>query len=104
MNVDYTQAEPSQWWYLIKSYCDRTDPAKRFTKTIKCGELYFWMAEMSGAFEISELENLAHEAIEKATKVKRRKNNLPQLDTAEDSNLLIRDFCFDRIKRIVELS
>jgi len=101
INVDYTKAEPSQWWHLLVSYCGRTDLAKQFPKSIKCGELYFWMAEVSGCFDELELRNLASSAIEKAKKVKRRNKILPPLKTA-DSNIMIRDYCFERIEKYVE--
>ncbi len=97
VTVDYSTAEPTQWWHLIKSYCDRTDPKKFFSKNIKCGELYIWMAEVSGALEKSELENLTKEALAMTKKVNRRNKKLSPLKISAESNKKIRDCCFDRI-------
>ena len=30
IEVDFSKAKPTQWWHLIKSYCDRTDLKKLF--------------------------------------------------------------------------
>lgn len=101
-NVDYTKNEPSQWWHLLISYCERTELAKQFPKSVKCGGLYFWMAEVSGCFEESELKDLKSRAIEKAKKINRRNKTLSLLRPTKESNLLIRDFCFEKINKAVE--
>ena len=41
------------------SYCDSRKPEQVFSKQIVCGELLFWMAEVSGAIPESELMELA---------------------------------------------
>nr|WP_320024118.1 hypothetical protein [uncultured Acetobacterium sp.] len=101
VEVDYTKAKPSQWWHLIESYCNRTASNIEFSKTIKCGELYFWMAEVSGCFSEEELMQLKDKALESAIKFNRRNKKLPPMKTAS-SNLLMRDVCFDRLKRCIE--
>lgn len=99
IEVDYTKASPNQWWHLIKSWCDRREPNQTFSKSIKCGELYFWMAEVSGEFQEDELKQLAERALTIARE-HTLKGKMP-LRTVE-SNLIIRDYCFDRIKVAVE--
>lgn len=34
IKIDYREAEPNQWWHLIKSYCDNTEPDVKFTRRI----------------------------------------------------------------------
>ena len=74
--VDYTKAEPNQWWHLIESWCNRSTPKHVFRRSIRCGELYFWMAEVSGAFTKEELKNLKEEALSIA-KANTSNNKLP---------------------------
>lgn len=97
IEVDFSKAKPTQWWHLIKSYCDRTDLKKTFPRSITCGEMYIWMAEVSGAFENKELEDLAKRALDMATKVNRKNKNLPPLKISAKGNKMIRDYCYDRI-------
>ena len=97
--VDYTAASPSQGWHLIESWCNRSKPNHTFSRRIRCGELYFWMAEVSGAFTREELESLKEKAI-KIAKANTPDGKLP-LKTAK-SNIEIRNYCFDRIVEAVE--
>lgn len=60
--VDYKQNSPSQYWHLM-NYCDERDPEKNFPESIVCGELIFWMAEVSGAFPKTKLKELANRII-----------------------------------------
>lgn len=99
IEVDYKKASPNQWWHLIRSWCDRSAPSLTFGKSIKCGELYFWMAEVSGAFSECELKSLSEGALKIARKS--TKDNRMPLRTVE-SNIFIRNYCFDRIKNVVE--
>ena len=48
---------PSQYWHLV-NYCDMVDGEKTFGRNVVCGELIFWMAEVSGAVSKEELEDL----------------------------------------------
>jgi len=99
IEVDYTKASPNQWWHLIKSWCDRSNPKLTFRRSIRCGELYFWMAEVSGVFQEDELRELADQAL-RVARENTSDGKMP-LRTVE-SNLIIRDYCFDRIKIAVE--
>lgn len=91
LEVDYSKAMPTQWWHLIKSYCDRSDPQKNFTKQVQCGELLLWMAEAAQCVDPVELDRLVDEIIE---------HNIER----KYANRLIRDVCFDRIVAKVESS
>ena len=43
--VDYLKNKPSQYWHLM-SYCETKKENDLFTKSVVCGELIFWMAEV----------------------------------------------------------
>ena len=58
VEIDFRKNLPSQHWHLM-SYCDSRKPEQVFSKQIVCGELLFWMAEVSGAIPESELMELA---------------------------------------------
>ena len=103
MEVDYKKAKPTQWWHLIKSYCDNEKPDKNFPYSIRCGELYFWMAEVSGALTDKQLRELKEEAIGACIQVKRRNDKLPPLRTSK-GNVIIRKACYNEIKKIIENS
>lgn len=63
ITVDYTKAEPTQYWHLIEEYCPSVDKDKSFNKSIVCGELIFWMAEVSKAVPNKQLEELLNRII-----------------------------------------
>ena len=63
--VDYTNYSPSQYWHLM-SYCNSDNGDKSFSKSIVCGELILWMAEVSGAVETVDLDKLVNQIIESA--------------------------------------
>lgn len=65
MKVDYRDNSPSQYWHLM-TYCNSRSVDKPFSKSIVCGELIFWMAEVSGAVEKEQLERLADQIISSA--------------------------------------
>ncbi len=51
---------PSQWWHLM-NYCQMKEENHEENKSYRytpCGELVFWMAEVSGAVTESELKTL----------------------------------------------
>ena len=56
--VDYTKAEPTQYWHLMEEYVPSVPEDKIFSKSIVCGELIFWMAEVSKAVPKEKLEEL----------------------------------------------
>ena len=47
---------PTQYWHLIESWSKRRKDDAQFNKRIQCGELIFWMAEVSNAVDYDELE------------------------------------------------
>ena len=61
--MNYLEAKPTQWWHLIECYCAQSDPLKPFPYSVRCGELYFWMAEVSGSFSQEELLKLKDQAM-----------------------------------------
>lgn len=63
--VDYEKNSPSQYWHLM-TYCNSRDNKNPFTKNIVCGELLFWMAEVSGAVDEFMLTTLADQIIDSA--------------------------------------
>lgn len=81
---------PSQYWHLIHSWCRRSKEQAKFNKRIQCGELIFWMAEVSNAVEPNILNQLADDII----------NNY--LKNRREGNRYIQSICFDNIVRIVE--
>ena len=56
--VDYTKAKPTQYWHLMEEYVPSVAEDKTFSKSIVCGELIFWMAEVSGAVPTEMLKKL----------------------------------------------
>ena len=56
--VDYTKAEPTQYWHLTEEYIPSVPEDKVFSRSIVCGELIFWMAEVSNAVPEEKLEEL----------------------------------------------
>lgn len=79
---------PTQYWHLM-NYCSMVDENKTFSKSIVCGELIFWMAEVSNAVPKQELESLLNEIL--AGDIKDR----------EKWNKRIQKVCFDRIRNVV---
>ena len=55
--------DPSQYWHLIYSWCDRSGDEASFNKRIQCGELIFWMAESSGAVSKDKLNELCDQIL-----------------------------------------
>ena len=86
MDVDYKMGLPKQGWHFIRSYLDRTQPEKARIENVVCGELIYWLAEVSNALTEEELDDLAIEV----RSLDRRK-----------ANSLIKDRCFSRIVGIV---
>ncbi len=95
--VDYTQNLPSQYWHLM-NYCNNSDPNKSFTKSIVCGELIFWMAEVSHAVDANDLMNLAKQIM---NSVKYKNDKTPVFNRVK-WNKEIQILCFDRIQNLVE--
>jgi metal-sulfur cluster biosynthetic enzyme len=95
--VDYKKNSPSQFWHLM-TYCDSRDGKKTFSKSIVCGELIFWMAEVSGAVDEFMLETLAARIIYSADLSKCK-------TTAFDRkywNNQIRQTCFNNLELLIK--
>ncbi len=95
--VDYTKAEPTQYWHLIEEYCPSVDKDKSFSKSIVCGELIFWMAEVSKAVPNSKLEKLLERIIADGNK-----DTAPPKYDRIKWNKEIQNLCFDAIVDRVE--
>ena len=95
LEVDYTQNKPSQYWHLM-TYCDSRDGGKIFSKSIVCGELIFWMAEVSGTVEKEDLERLANQIIGSA---EHSIGNRPVYARIR-WNREIQKLCFDKITAV----
>ena len=59
MEVDFQKNQPSQYWHLM-SYCDTKKEDDLFTKSVVCGELIFWMAEVLDCVPKEHRENLVN--------------------------------------------
>lgn len=95
--VDYSLAEPTQYWHLIEEYCPSVDPDKTFSKSIVCGELIFWMAEVSGSVPQDKLAALLDKIIES-----RDDSTSPPIYDRKKWNKEIQNLCFDVIRKTVE--
>lgn len=97
LTVDYTKAEPVQHWHLIEEYCPSVDRDKSFNRSVVCGELIFWMAEVSKAVPYNKLEGLLERIIADGDD----SSTPPKYDRIK-WNKEIQNFCFDAIANIVE--
>ncbi len=107
LEVTYEKALPTQWWHLIRSYCDRSEDTALFTRRIRCGELYIWMAEVLDCVDKDELNSLVDRIIESRTPVRRRQTagqipKPPYVYQRAKWNREIIALCFDRIAGKVE--
>ncbi len=85
-NID----NPTQYWHLIESWSKRSPEDAPFTRTIQCGELIFWMAEVSQAVEYDELVDLKNLIINK------------YIHKRAEGNRKIQEVCFEKIANLVE--
>lgn len=86
---------PSQWWHLMQyvlKYYESGKENNTFNANVACGELIFWMAEVSGAFDEKELIDLKDSIISECEKGVGKKNKK------------IKAYCWERIKNKVESS
>ena len=93
--VDYRMASPTQWWHLM-IYCQSRKPSQPFTRTIVCGELIFWMAEVSGYVAEDELAALVDEIASDENYLHTRKYDRKKW------NRRIQEVCFEAIEAYVE--
>lgn len=94
--VDYRIALPHQWWHLM-TYCRQRDPNQAFTRSIVCGELIFWMGEVSGLVSANKLNALVDDIIDDGNKT--------GTTVAYDRrkwNKAIQETCFTSIEKYVE--
>ncbi len=78
-------ADPSQYWHLISSWLDRRPDDAPFNKRIQCGELLFWMAEVSEALNPADLIDLRDRILKE------------YVNNRREGNRIIKDACFDAI-------
>lgn len=95
VRVNYKENNPSQYWHLM-TYCDSRNAEKPFSTSVICGELIFWMAEVSGVVETSELERMVNQIVESADLTR---GNRPVFDRRK-WNREIYDLCFDGIMHL----
>lgn len=103
VDVNYQDAEPNQWWHLIKSYCDNRSSDSVFPKSIQCGELIFWMAEVAECVDKEDLANLVDQII--ASGWPTCSNNSKKPNVVYDRrkwNYQIQRLCFNSIIKAVE--
>ena len=97
LEIDFTKNRPSQYWHLM-TFCSIVPMTTKFTRTIQCGELIFWMAEVSGSVPADSL----------VTMVNTIAQNTISYDGARPIydrrfwNKEIQRLCFDAIKEEVE--
>ena len=95
--VDYRRNTPSQYWHLM-SYCKEQDPYKTFPKSVVCGELLFWMAEVSDCVPKTELELLLNEITSNPLYIRGDRTFYDR----KKWNSAIHKLCFNAICSIVE--
>ena len=95
--IDYLRNRPSQYWHLM-SYCNSRTPEEPFRKSIVCGELIFWMAEVSESVPKESLRKLVDAITQSAVSYDGER---PIYDRRH-WNKEIQRLCFDAIKAYVE--
>lgn len=97
ITVDYMKAEPTQYWHLVEEYIPSVPEDKVFSKSIVCGELIFWMAEVSKAVPEEKLEELLERIIADGDK-----GTIPPKYGRIKWNKEIQNLCFGAIVNVVE--
>ena len=97
ITVDYMKAEPTQYWHLVEEYIPSVPEDKVFSKSIVCGELIFWMAEVSKAVPEEKLEELLERIIADGDK-----GAIPPKYDRIKWNKEIQNLCFGAIVNVVE--
>lgn len=92
IEVDFQKNQPSQYWHLM-SYCDTKKEDDLFTKSVVCGELIFWMAEVLDCVPKEYLENLVNEIISSRIPA----SNGRYIYDRKRWNKEIQNLCFDAI-------
>ena len=91
--VDYKSNSPSQYWHLM-TYCDSREGSKPFSKSIVCGELIFWMAEVSGVVDCATLEQLVNQIIKSPVGMRGTR----PLYNRKQWNSMIQEYCFEKLE------
>lgn len=99
IEIDYKRNLPSQYWHLM-TFCYSRPTKENFTKTIQCGELIFWMAEVSDCVPKADLAALVEEISKSAIKGADER----PIYNRRHWNREIQRLCFDAIKNKVEKS
>ena len=97
LEIDFTKNRPSQYWHLM-TFCSIVPMTTKFTRTIQCGELIFWMAEASGSVSPDALEKLVDAIANGAICCDGER---PIYDRRH-WNKEIQRLCFDAIRDIIE--
>lgn len=97
VEIDYKRNLPSQYWHLM-TFCNSRPPQENFTKTIVCGELIFWMAEVAGCVPVEGMAQLVNRIIENPIGTS---CNRPIYDRIY-WNKEIQRLCFDAMKSKLE--
>lgn len=97
ITVDYMKAEPTQYWHLVEEYIPSVPEDKVFSKSIVCGELIFWMAEVSKAVPEEKLEELLERIIADGDK-----GAIPPKYDRIKWNKEIQNLCFGAIVNVAE--
>lgn len=108
IEIDYRKGMPTQWWHLIKSYCDFENESNLEPMKIKCGELLVWMAEIANRCDnskLKELEELVDKIIASGKSEYHSNETTPNVKYQRGiCNTKIRNLCMDDIIKTVEES
>ena len=100
MEIDYKRNLPSQYWHLM-SYCYSRHPQEPFRKSIVCGELIFWMAEVLDCVPKDKMNSLIDMIEKDPLYIKKER---PYYDRKK-WNRTIQELCFNKIvEKVNELS
>jgi hypothetical protein len=96
IEVDCLSNKPSQFWHLM-SYCDTKRDEDKFTKSVVCGELIFWMAEVLDCVSKDAMEKLLNEII--SSRIPAPKGRY--IYDRRRWNKEIQNLCFDSIASVI---
>ena len=100
IEVNFKKNLPSQYWHIM-TYCNSRNETCTFGKSIVCGELIFWMAEVLECVPTDEMEKLLIEI--KNSRVT-TDNGTFQYDRKR-WNKAIQNLCFDNIvEKVLEIT
>lgn len=98
LEIDYKKNLPSQYWHLM-TYCNSQDDRKTFGRSIVCGELIFWMAEVLGCVSHKDMNSLADTIIKNAEKGYDGEITYNR----KLWNNKIQELCFDKIEKAISV-